>query len=416
MDYYQLLGVSKTASEQEIKKAYKKLALKYHPDALGRQNLSDDAKKEAEEKFKKIGHAYSILTDDKKRKIYDQHGEEGLKQFESMDGSMPQGFPFSGFPGFPGFSGMRQRKRVPITRHTVHVDLDTFYYGKLIMFKIPTKSKCLNCDGLGCSDRSKIQKCQTCHGKGSIVRQVQMGPGMMAQQVMPCPTCQGKKESFPDQYKCNQCRGTGKSVVQTQIEYYIEKGSDYGDYMIEGRGDYIDSDTRGHIQLQIRPVPKSKFRMRRRGYDLMLEQRITLRESLLGFEIIIPHVDRDNPIMLTSKEIVSPRTVKRIRGRGMPIHKNHQNSRQQLDHGDLIIIFEVDFPKRLSVDESHHISHALPKTERLVPKIESDPESYLVESLETIETDDGDSDDGMPEGIHILGDDDEGGGVQCAQQ
>lgn len=331
-DYYKSLEVSKTASEAEIKKAYRRLAVRYHPD-----KISEEQRARGEEKFKEISEAYAVLSDPEKRQIYDRHGIEGLKQHERMS-DMSGGFPFPFNFGPP-----QQNKRVPFTSHQIHLDLDAFYFGKLISFKLNIKNCCLACHGTGCSDSSKVEKCSTCQGRGQVTRQSRIGPGFIAQQVVQCPNCHGKGESYPKQYICQPCQGTTQVSTSTVVEYYVKKGTDYGDYVIPNKGDYVDSNTRGHIRLQIRP-PKagSKYPFKRGDDQLFYEHHLTLKEALLGFDLTIRHIDPDRPIRLISNEVISSGSIREIENRGMP--KLVENSSSPDTYGSMVIIFRVDFP------------------------------------------------------------------------
>jgi len=375
MDYYKTLEVERSVSDQDITRAYRKLALKYHPD-----KVKDPAQKIiAEKKFKEITEAYEVLSDEKKRKIYDQFGHQGLKQGMGGDpfgGMFPGGFnPFEMHPGF-----QRQGKEIPITIHMVHLDMDAFYFGKQFAFKVNIKNCCGKCQGSGCSDKTKVQKCKKCGGQGKINQPRQVGPGFIMQQVIECPECNGKCESYSKEYSCKECTGQGKITTLTNIEHYVKKGMDYGDYLIENKGDYIDTNMRGHIRLQIRPVEKSKYSMYKRDDSLLYyEQHISLREALLGFDITIKHFDVDHPLRLISKDIVSDGSIREIAEWGMPEMEGNQK-------GKMRIVFHVDFPEKLDDDMKRILDKGLPKDrERTTMNKNADKEdTFIVNELKKI--------------------------------
>lgn len=420
MEYYQALNLPKTASPADIKKAYRKLAVKYHPDKVPAAQ-----KTQAETKFKEITEAYTVLSDEKKRKIYDRHGKKGLEQHERM-GDMPSGFPFGGggFP-FPGFGGGSPREQLPISAHQVHLDLDAFYHGKTIAFKVNVKNPCDPCQGTGCTDPSKITTCTQCKGQGRITKQHMMGPGMIAQQVVVCPTCQGRKESFPRNLTCQKCRGTTKVSTSTRIEYYVKKGTDYGDFLIQNQGDFVKKEgsqtIRGHIVLQVRPPPASKAKfshLKRTGDDLVYEHTLSLNEALIGFNLFIPHLDDlNNPFQISSRnKVVSPETAIEIPNKGMPIINDQEQHHGQ--YGKLLVIFHVKFPVNLDINLKNKLINVLPQTKSTS---ESLPSKVNKDELETIEIEDLKevdlstekfSEDDFREGIRMEG----GGAPQCAQQ
>jgi len=381
VNFYKILGVSRGASEMDIKKSYRKLAMKYHPD-----KAKPEHRIESEKKFKEISAAYEVLSDASKRKIYDRHGLEGLQRQSNQRGGSGGmgGFPFGDI--FPSFfrQATRQASRTPITtQHTVHVDVDAFYHGKLIAFKVPVKSKCHHCDGCGCSDRSKIEKCKTCQGQGRIMQNIQLGPGMMAQNVTICPRCRGKCDSYDIKYRCKQCVGQGMISNVTQIEYFIEKGSDYGAKVIENKGDYfVKTGERGHIKLDIHPMKKEKRMKRkwshysRKGNKLFYEMTITLSESLLGSDRVIPHFDQDLPLRLKTEGVVHPGMRKLVSGRGMP------DPRDRNCYGDLEVIYSIQFPESLNHEMRNKLANAFPMSRKKIPE-EITP--ILVDQLESPE-------------------------------
>jgi DnaJ family protein A protein 2 len=288
--YYDLLGVPKTASQAEIKKAYRKLAIKHHPDKGGDS-----------EKFKEIGNAYQTLSDPKKRQMYDQFGEgaENLHNgFQSADDLFSQffaggaggGFPFPGFGGGGG-GGRPRGPRKPC--HDISLELSQIFRGVKIKTKIPV-----------------LESCDVCQGSGHVSATVQMGP-FMTQSRRPCPSCGGEG-----------LRATGK---HKSIELRIPKG-------IENHA-IIETDG---IQLRICQKPDPLFK--RRGRHLFMERNISLVESLTGFQMNLTHLD-GSTMYLQADEVIKPGDVFKVSKMGMP------SSRPRA--GDLYIIFDVVFPRTI---------------------------------------------------------------------
>lgn len=331
MDYYQQLGVERTASEGEIKKAYRKLAIKYHPDKVPANQKGD-----AEKRFKEISEAYQVLSDPQKRRKYDQFGKEGLNRPEN---------PFHGFG---------QRERLPVKEHQIYADLDTLYFGRKIKFKIRLRESCKDCLGCGASDRSKIEACSVCGGSGSIMQKVQMG-SMLMQQMVICPGCRGSKEKCPREFICKPCGGQGTKLEEKEIEYNLEKGSDYGDIPLYGQGDYTKGGERGHIVLRVGPPPANmqKYKhLKREGNVLIYEHTLNLEQALLGFNIVVPHLE---PFQLTSgRRVISPEMILEIPGKGM----------NRIE--PLLIKFHVKFPDQLGDEMRKKLSEVLPKTKVVV--------------------------------------------------
>ena len=254
-DYYEILGVSKTAEEREIKKAYKRLAMKYHPD----RNQGD---KEAEAKFKEIKEAYEILTDAQKRAAYDQYGHAAFEQ-----GGMGGGGGFGGGADFSDifgdvfgdiFGGGRGRQRAARgadLRYNMELTLEEAVRGVTKEIRIPTLEECDVCHGSGAKAGSKPQTCPTCHGAG----QVQMRQGFFAVQQT-CPHCQGRGTLIKD--PCNKCHGHGR----------VEHGAPAGDL---------------YVQVQV----KQHAIFEREGNNLYCEVPINFTMAALGGEIEVPTLD-----------------------------------------------------------------------------------------------------------------------------
>jgi len=220
-DYYEVLGVSKDASDRDIKKAYKRLAMKLHPD----RNQGDKAK---EEEFKEVKEAYEVINDDQKRAAYDQYGHAAFEQGGHGGGG---GFGGGGFGqdfgdifgdifgGGRGGGGRQRQQRGSDLRYNLELTLEEAIKGKTLEIKVPTYVSCDSCDGSGAKKGTSAKTCPTCHGHG----QVQMRQGLFAVQQT-CPTCNGKGKIIPD--PCNVCHGQGRVQKNKTLSVKIPPGVD----------------------------------------------------------------------------------------------------------------------------------------------------------------------------------------------
>lgn len=279
---YNVLGVSPNASDAEIKSAYRKLSLKYHPD----KNI--DNREEAENKFKEINVAYEILSDPEKRSLYDQHGLDGLKG----GGGMPPGFEdiFANmFGGFGGgfFGGANQMKRTQPQRVKLNVPLHSVYTGSPVELKYDRDVKCEPCNGTGNKNKRK-NVCSRCNGRGITIDMIRNGP-IIQQMQGPCRQC-GGSGSFAGSDSCGVCNGKGSKVQREQLSVTLPPSIRPG-MMIQkdGIGSWRD-DNYTPLQMEIAIVPGveySKFQVS--GIDLMYILEISLGQSLVGFDKAIKH-------------------------------------------------------------------------------------------------------------------------------
>jgi len=220
-DLYSVLGVEKKMLlMKKLKKAYKKLALKWHPDR-------NSGNKEAEEMFKKIANAYEILSDPKKKKRYDELGFKGLEENGFEGGGMSAEDLFSTLFGF-GRNNKDRQNRTEDLNYAMGVSLDQLYTGAKKHLKVTRNALCSNCFGKGSTSNKQPEKCKGCNGQGIkvIVRQIQ--PGFVTQQQIICPDCRGQGESFLDVDKCTKCKGNKLEEEVLEIEVEIEPGMDTG--------------------------------------------------------------------------------------------------------------------------------------------------------------------------------------------
>ena len=352
-DYYEVLGLTKTASEDDIKKAYRKIAIKYHPD----RNPGD---KEAEEKFKEAAEAYNVLHDPQKRQQYDQFGFAGpmggAGGFDGFGAQMNMDDIFSMFGdifgghGFGGFGGARagrpQQHRGSDLRLKVRLTLQEINTGVTKKFKVRKDITCSHCHGTGAEDGSGRETCPTCHGSGVITHTTQSIFGMMQTQGV-CPTCHGEGQVIKN--KCHQCGGTGVTKGEEVVEINIPAGVAEGMVVnVPGKGNTgHHGGPAGDIQVYIEEENNDTFV--RDGNDLIYNLLLDFPTAALGGEVDIPTIDgRTLKVKIDSG--TQPGKTMRLRGKGLPAVRGYGNG-----NGDLVVNISVYVPKTLSHDEKKAI-------------------------------------------------------------
>ena len=347
-DYYEVLGVSKTASEDEIKKAYRKIAIKYHPD----RNPGD---KEAEEKFKEAAEAYDVLHDPQKRQQYDQFGFNGPMGGGGFGGfggaSMNMDDIFSMFGdifgghGFGGFGGGRrgtQQMRGGDLRLKVRLTLEEINKGVTKKFKVRKDIECSHCHGSGAEGNSGKDTCPTCHGSGVITHTTQSIFGMMQTQGV-CPTCHGAGEVIRN--KCHECNGTGVVKGEEVVEINIPAGVAEGMVInVPGKGNAgPNNGISGDIQVFIEEEENDTFV--RDGNDLIFNLLLDFPTAALGGEVEIPTIE-GSKLKVKIENGTQPGKTLRLRGKGLPAVQGYGSGR-----GDLVVNISVYVPKTLSKEE-----------------------------------------------------------------
>jgi DnaJ family protein A protein 2 len=341
-EYYDRMGVAPDANKDDIKKAYRKLAVKFHPD----KNPNNP---EAAEKFKEISEAYEVLSDENKRQMYDKYGKDALKEggfsghsaqdiFEQFFGG---GFGSSFFGGGP-----RGPRRTEDIVHELQVTLEDLYRGKTTKLSVTRDVICKTCTGAGTKSGSAAGKCKTCDGRGIRMIIKQLGPGMIQQMQTVCNDCGGKGEQIKEEDKCKECKG--KKVIKEKkiLNVYVDKGMRHGQKVVfAGESDEAPGQEPGDIIFVL--VEKKHETFKRNGNDLIMETSIPLIEALGGFTLTIKHLD-DRVLVVKSEkgEIINPGETRVIPSEGMPIHK------RPMENGNLYIKFNVDFPKPGSINPS----------------------------------------------------------------
>ena len=346
-DYYEVLGVSKSADATEIKKAYRKLALKYHPD----KNPGD---KEAEEKFKEAAEAYDVLSNEEKRRRYDQFGHAGVggagqggfgggmsmddifSQFGDIFGS------FGGFSGFGGFGGGRSARRVnrgTNLRVKVKMNLQEIATGIEKKIKVKKYVACQHCNGTGAKDGKSYSTCSTCKGSGQVTRVQNTILGAM-QTTSTCPTCEGEGKIINE--KCTFCNGEGVLMSEEVISINIPAGVGEGMQLsLSGKG---NAARRGGMNgdLIVLIEEEEHPELVRDGNDLLYNVFIGYPEAVLGETVEIPTIEGKVKVKIEAG--TQPGKILRLRGKGLPDVNGYGK-------GDLLAKVNVWIPKNLSKDE-----------------------------------------------------------------
>lgn len=351
-DYYEVLGVDKNASEDEIKKAYRKIAIKYHPD-----RNPDDPK--AEEKFKEAAEAYSVLNDAQKRQQYDQFGFDGpgggfggfgdgagfsMDDIFSMFGDVFGGG--AGFGGFGGGSRQASRYRGADLRLKVKLSLQEVATGVTKKFKVRKDVLCNHCHGTGAEGGSSSETCPNCHGSGVEIRTQQSIFGMMQTQTT-CHVCGGEGKVIKN--KCSHCHGDGVVKGEEVVEINIPAGVAEGMVVnVPGKGNAGKRNgITGNIQVYIEEEDNDTFI--RDGQNVIYNLLLDFPTAVLGGQVDIPTID-GTIVKIKIEPGTQPGKTLRLRGKGLPAVQGYGNGT-----GDLIVQISIYVPKELSKSEKEAI-------------------------------------------------------------
>jgi DnaJ family protein A protein 2 len=318
-DYYDRLNVKPNASEQEIKKAYRRLAIKLHPD----KPTGD------EEKFKELTEAYEVLSDRDKRKKYDNFGKSGLdNNHMSFD-------PRDIFSQMFGQSFTRNRSTAKDIEHNEIVSLEDIYFGNKINIKYKRNNLCSSCDGKG-SNSGLTYDCNVCNGRGVQIIRQRIGPGMIKQMQRPCNNCKGEGNIIKEEDKCDKCNGLKTETSLNNYEFKIPKGlPDNSKLGVEDEGNQdINTGRRSDLILHIRTRPHEYFKRDNNNLKITLD--VELWEALSRFKREIKHINGRN-IWFETTEQIKNGDIRIIRNMGMPVLN-------QKNYGNLIVEFNVKYP------------------------------------------------------------------------
>jgi molecular chaperone DnaJ len=350
-DYYEVLGMSKDASQDEIKKTYRKLAKKYHPD------MNKDDKKAAEEKFKEVSEAYEVLADPDKRSKYDRFGHAGLEgafgangfnwndftHYTDISDIFGDFFGGSVFDAFFGGGGRRQRSTGPLRgsdlRYDIEITLQQAAAGLEKNLQIPHSVTCVECKGSGAEKGTSVKNCDTCHGSGQV-KSVQSRGYNQFISIGTCPGCGGAGNII--EKKCPKCTGRGSVRKTSKIEVSVPPGAENGTRLrLRGKGEAGQrGGPSGDLFIIVHVKPDNRFI--REGIHLLTEMDVSFVQAALGDDIEVPTLKGKASMKIPSGS--QPGTIFRLKGKGMPSMHGGRG-------GDLHVKISVLVPEKLNAEQ-----------------------------------------------------------------
>lgn len=342
-DFYDVLELpeKEDATDRDIKNNFRRLSKQYHPDLAGEG---------AREKYQQIQRAYEVLSDRKKRKVYDMRGEEGLKQLEMGGGG--QQMPDDPFLRmfFGGGGGGGGANKGANNNMLLVATLEDVYNGASHTMKLSKQRLCKRCRGTGADSKDDFQVCKTCGGKGHTIQKIQIMPGFVQQAQQPCQACGGKGKVVKK--RCTVCKGKKVLKVDQVLGIEIEQGTPENfDLVYDMEADQSPDQIPGDVIFTVSTAPHRTF-SRRDQKHLEMTMKLNLREALLGFSRTFRHLD-EREVEIDEDGVVQHGQKRVLVGEGMPVH--HVPS----EKGDLTITYEIEFPTRLTEEQRQEISRIL---------------------------------------------------------
>jgi molecular chaperone DnaJ len=354
-DYYEVLGVQRSANKEEIKNSYRRLALQYHPD----RNKSPGA----EERFKEISEAYAVLSDDEKRKRYDTYGHVGAEEvFRGSEANFDEVFKDMGFGGFRdifeqifggggrggfgsarndpfgfGFSFGGGRKKGRDIIYDVELSLEEVLKGRKDEIELPKLEKCSNCGGSGSAPGTKPRKCGVCNGQGQTRRVYSQNRFSTFVSLEPCRTCQGQGEIIDK--PCTVCSGSGRFKKNKKLKLEIPAGVEDGmTLQLQGEGEPSENGIAGDLLIRVHVRPHPIFERLEDGH-LLYNLNLKFTDLALGTEVKVPTLDGHEKLKIPQG--TQPNTILNIRGKGLPHYGNYGK-------GDQLVRINVKIPTKLN--------------------------------------------------------------------
>ncbi|XP_012260458.2 dnaJ homolog subfamily A member 1 [Athalia rosae] len=351
--FYDVLGVKPGCTQDDLKKAYRKLALKYHPD----KNPNEG------ERFKQISQAYEVLSNPEKKRIYDQGGEQALKEGGMSSGNFSSPMDifdmfFGG--GLGGGRGTRRRERKgQDVIHQLSVTLEELYKGTVRKLALQKNVICDKCEGIG-GKKGSVEQCPTCSGTGLQIQIQQLAPGMIQQLQSMCSDCKGQGERINPRDRCKHCNGRKTVRDRKILEVHVDKGMVDGQKItFTGEGDQEPELEPGDIVILLDEKEHEVFK--RSGNDLIMRMQLELVEALCGFQKVIRTLDeRDLVVTCIPGEVTKHGDIKCVLNEGMPVYKD------PFTRGRLIIQFVVNFPKTIDPVVIATLEQCLPPREEVM--------------------------------------------------